>query len=586
MLSDLPAGYCAPESQGVAAVVGQILVAVQPATDARFDEVLQIVAKARAQWTHFGAAGVIESRDACDAQQNVRDLAVAQAQDSAQILSRASGLEVQSRRSLGIAFSDVYSPERYQVVCGDDPMPALSPKAGDFLSPAPPYLLSVSGQAAFTAGPGAGIPSNPSHALVLQTAGKLNFTQGIVPYAIQVPPDEPFVSAQGTFRALVRPDALLLSFSVPDIPARTPPPDLMNNIVNAVRSAGVAPADIRRHRTYVSVRIRPVEQALVSRVQLRVKAVESDVKDYPTGYGFTAFVQDCDALKFAVAREAFLSGLKRARVLASTANLGLGDIIGLNDAGQDTDAFCGYGARSTTDELDARAALPGPLNLYGPYAVFESSVVIAWHLKGGVPTVAGFVEPHFASLDTTNVNQAFEAPRFGNLGYASVALNPTRAFITVANLQRQSPLLRSLTVNAAVQTDRESNELFELREPAPQKVLSAVRRLKSAGLAVQKVAFHAGDCERRSLQALKESVMNGLSLIRKQPIYALIDQLPVYYAEAGPDSSGSDNNSICSFPGVDSFGNVGGSYEGYGNLEYSLQQQVLVVPGASPRPAH
>lgn len=553
--------------------IGQILIAVTPPTTSRFDAVAKQIADLISQYPYIRGAGIVVARGTCDAERFTSRIARREAKHRAAILARAGGFTIGAVMRSDVWFVDRY-PAQYQTICGGEkpsiPRIDVGPTEPGSLGA---YQVSVNLGVVFRMLSGHSSPIPKSR--FLEMADLAADLQPLISHRFVIAGSEPFVSAQGQFSAVVRPDALVASFNVPDIPSETLPPHLIENLLAAVRMAGVKPTNILREHGTIYVRVRSGVELV--KVRRRVEAIRDNDGKYPINFWAYQFVSHCNAVSTAVAAHAFAVALQRAKIMTAQAQVRMGPVIAFDDAGTTLHgAICGYGKRSPMRRLvqaAVQSSADGNIWPPGTGATFERSVVVAWRLKGVKALPRGRSSPAFAApFAYSTIDEAFLTSGNGVLGSAKEALAPTQTFISLPMAQPITPLLRGYARAFWWETGPGGpDRAAQLWVSDPGKVKAALQRLRASGVAVSHLLFHAGNCEQARNEALREATRTALARMGSRGLQALIDQGAIYHPS---DAVCGLTNSISG-----SGDYVGGSYTNYDRVERSITQRVLIVSG-------
>ncbi|HEV3154027.1 MAG TPA: hypothetical protein VGZ02_09510 [Candidatus Baltobacteraceae bacterium] len=165
----------------------------------------------------------------------------------------------------------------------------------------------------------------------------------------EVPEQVPFAAATSTIVAHVPVDDLFVVLRVDDILAAA----------FALEESGISRSDIvsTSRLDNLLVRVRPASEDAVRSIVKTVSGVQPhyDVVHYAE----MGFIRDCNAAYQSLSLAALQDARRRALVMARAANVGLGSILGVVDAGGNVaDAVCGTGAKPSMTDA-ARLAQPG-----------------------------------------------------------------------------------------------------------------------------------------------------------------------------------------------------------------------------------
>ena len=437
-LVDLPPQSCGPDYRSAGGRVGQILVAIHPDSGATVKASIDKLNALDKITNNLQPAGIALMRNACDAEQTIRRRAQARVQVRAAMLARIAGLDLRQRRNAHSAFENDNRPNISETLCGPGAKPLLSPDVGDlYYYPPLRYLASVKQTQVYAARSSDVVrkPRATQSFVESTTAPRSKVSRQA--FGFHVPTSEPFVSAQGVFRALLRPDAQISMFLITAPNPKSDIARLLGTIRRQLRAAGIPAARMRMQKERLLIRIEPNDEK-------RIAAVRRAIQNPALYYETFAFVRDCPAAASAVARGAFSNALARAKTMALAAHHGIGALIGVNEIKRSHAALCGYGANATTDALIAALTHASQFDSSGGYAEFGSTMVVAWRLRGTQSAVVldAAPQPSQTSL-LSNADQAFLTDGIAVRGSASVAIDQRDH---CGNVQLRA--LQTATINA------------------------------------------------------------------------------------------------------------------------------------------
>lgn len=549
--------------------IGELRVAVQPATRSQFNSIASKVGAAIAEYHNIVGTGTIVQLSNCDAQTETVNAALDKAAAVASILANSAHL------SPGALLRNNLHPNvgssQYQTICGSQEAASpvydwgapMSGSLGD-------YPVSIEGGVVFQAQPVKTSPVPNQH--FIESADDSAYDSTVVSHQFIIPDSEPFVSAQGQFRAVVTTDTTVAEFVIAEVPSRPIPAHLLEAIVSAIRSTGLSNGAMMRDAQNIFVRLTSDDQ--FARLQGRVSTIVNKYGGYPLYTSTIPFLARCESVRNAVAGQAYHEALIRAKIMAGEARLKVGAVIAVSDAGFHDGAICGYGKSSSLKTLvDAIKKSPDDVVKLGPEPTFSSNIVVAWRLEGvdAAPRSASLSQPEPPYAYST-VNQAFTTRGEGVLGETKRMLRPTQAFLSLPLQQHTSPLLpRYFKDEWWEQSGNGIERAGELRGFGPERVKAVLAELRKSGVTPNGLQFRSAACEQVQAQALREATRLALSRAGSHPLQALIDQNPIY----------RPNFSICGLRrDLGSAGTyLGGSYTDYDTAEYSITERVLAVTG-------
>lgn len=386
--------------------IGLLLVTLDPPTQENLAKTLA-AADSSGQSGMLFPIRIITSRDSCANKDRDGRKAGRGAYTRAGELARILGLRVENtyvteRRS---------APQREAVeaICGSD-RPSV-PSDVHLIFPAglsPSYAIRTSATSilSVTGKPELKESAGDSH-WVESSASMPDVSAGSgvnVPLHVNVivPPDEPFVSGIGAFRATVPDDeALLIVTPYPLASAQQ-----LESIQKMLLGAGFSARDIMLEEQHLVVKLDSPSDTTLSAIDRAIAPVRNaQIKD--VRYEIVPFSLRCARVQAAILRAAVRQSLARARAMASAAGLKVGSFIGVMDGGSYESTICIHDAHAGVPAMLAASKTFNPIDvkLWGAHttdAQFARVVDAAWQLEETPPAIAraqryaGKREPYFA----------------------------------------------------------------------------------------------------------------------------------------------------------------------------------------------
>jgi hypothetical protein len=407
----IPAGALTANLSGSTNSAGQILVAIEPRTPRESALLNAKIASAIAWYPQIVPAGTVVMRTHCDTESRVRSLARSNARTTAALLARAAGFNDGQLLSDRAWYDGSYDP-RLEVMCGPG-RPSLPAFVSELVElRARPYPASVNRSQTFSLRP----QRQARRVWPSASPGTAFVENRLVSRQMIVPGGEPFVSAQGQASITVTPAGFVAIFRVASS-AQQSASVIFAELAAALRSAGVKPGDMLStgEAMYVKVPSQTMLSALWASTVWHHLLGSLDA-------AYDPFVPNCEAIRAQVTATAFARARARAHTMASQANVGMGGVLAIVDAGQTVGAICGYDARTPIQRLALAAAELDPVWPAGTRATFGSALVVAWqlHVKPVPrrPTWPQLAPPYAAN---STIDQAFTTRGAGVIGYAPEA---------------------------------------------------------------------------------------------------------------------------------------------------------------------
>lgn len=398
---------------------GRVIIAIRPPSAQTFDALARKIDGVLAVYPNIRSAGEVAAMNTCKVQHAAVSAATEEAGTDASILAGAAGLS--AGRVVKNDERFVPPPGNTQF-CGEQR--AVTPLYDNLVLPGTfhAFQIAVEGGAVFAAKPAAAL-AHPSVAFTREDVIPDN-DQRLVSHQFVIPADEPFISAQGYFSGAIRPDARVGVFSVPGAATQTERLRLLERIADIVRASGIPQHRIYRSRFTVNFMLESAGRMSAIR-----RRVSESLGDPGSSIASTvaAFAKDCSKVKKATAAAAFRNAFARAEAMAARAGLSVGDVIAVDDAGQNAGAICGYRDGEPVKEL-AEAIDRNTSTAWAPNDAgrFSRGLVVAWRLNGVKPKPRGSAMPEVAPpFGYSNIDRAFITP--GSATLASTRLETTNS---------------------------------------------------------------------------------------------------------------------------------------------------------------
>lgn len=354
--------------------IGRVLVSVAPVTAQQFDRLAHAVFEVTKRFPEIRLAGTVLERERCDAQRATASAALAAADARATILANASGVRA-GPPIRSDAWYGADSPFAFQLLCaGQHPrMPPAEVWSGGL--PNAPYDVMDNRGVLYDFRTASKSPMRSVHFEHTQNSADIG---ALFAHQFRIPWNEPFVGAFGQFKTAVRPDFVVAVFSVSQAPGGEVARATWGDVDRAIRHSKIGVSDIMRTDTQLYARM-PSYSAFLS--------LQHATADLPARYasadlhvaGVPILVK-CDAVRTAVASQAFAAARSRALAMAAAAHVRLGPLFAVNDAGETVQTLCGYTARSPMSDI-VRAIAQHAANFTDSHAVFSTALAAAWHLN-------------------------------------------------------------------------------------------------------------------------------------------------------------------------------------------------------------
>lgn len=524
--------------------IGEIIVAVTPATASRFRALASTVASILAEYPNIRGAGTIVGMNDC----SERDAAFAEA------TKRATAHAIALGRTVGFTSGAFFRNDEHTIsednyhrtFCGAEALPRPQFDLGAPASTLGPYQVGVEGGLAFHIVLAGRTPASAIH--FLETSAVTPFTSALAAHQFVIANDEPFVSTQGRFSGVVPADAIVAVYKRSDSIA---------NLHAAIKSVGLPASSLYRDEHAIYVRLRNEEDtAKIARSAFAPVFVYR-------------FIDDCSAIEEAAASQAFRRARLRAETMASATHMRIGALIAVADTGSGSGAICGYGKSSTLRVL-VRAISPaaGAEILPGSGATFAQTIAVAWHLIDVVPASRATAVPTLAPpYEYGTLNEAFLTRGVGVLGSSTRSLRPTSRLVSVPVMRPDSRAFEQRIQRPRPQNSDGMTDLVgDLRPSDPPDAPTTV--------GADHLLYWSDECSAIQSEALRSATADAIAHMGRATVQAIIDQGPVYAPSA----------SICGLRNSVSQSGlyVGGLLKDYDKIQWSVTQRVLVVTG-SPR---
>ena len=387
--------------------VGEVMVAVHPVNAVHLAVLLTRIASiwsgkepapscllcngiASLHWQWHSAlqfAGLVVRQRTCTDHARVLAQTRAKALQDARAFAALFGLD--ARDAVTDGFEEHPAGGESIMVCGSEratlpyfPQPGVLDDALGFKDmPVPQYHAHYFGRAVFAV---SGMPAQSDPAIAnLRQWGvvPLDPDDEKFPSGLRLPPHQPFVSTFGSYRAVVKADALMLhvwSYNPPSFP------DAAHDTKQALLRIGMPPRDILVRHGILFARISPLSNDWLTRIHDALADVSG------VSYGLTPFVRDCSILPSQVEQSALHQALLRAQAMAGAAHASVGGLLAVSQGVNTSDAACGANEHSSIAQL---VALQPPDTVFDAIgddhfdtsAEFIASIAAAWKLDSAAP---------------------------------------------------------------------------------------------------------------------------------------------------------------------------------------------------------